>query len=87
MESILDIIWKIVVPVIAAVVSAVVFLIRLEGRLKALTRQVEGLIEEYRSMIAEYKKLNELYMDIRTQVNINTKDIEALQKSIRGKDD
>ena len=83
METVIDLIWKIAIPIIAAVV----FLIRLEGRLKALTRQVEGLIEEYKSMIAEYKKLNELYMDIRTQVNINTKDIEALQKSIRGKDD
>jgi len=87
METLIDLILKIAMPIVAAIVASVIFLIRLEGRLKALTRQVEGLIEEYKSMMSEYKKLNELYMDIRTQVNMNTKDIETLQKSIRGKDD
>ena len=71
----LDTIWKIGV----ALGAAFVFVLRLESKLKALTREVETLSGEYKSMISEYRKLNELYLEMRTQVNANTKGLDELQ--------
>jgi len=63
----------------SALVVVVVYLIRQEGNIKVLSNEVMLLRKEYQSMIAEYRKLNELYMDMRTQVNSNTKSLDELQ--------
>jgi len=60
-------------------IAGVVFVIRLEGKFKMLSQQITILTGEYKSMLSEYRKLNELFLEMREQVNTNTAAVRELQ--------
>lgn len=67
-------------------ITGIVFIIRLEGKIKILVNELKLLSAEYKSMVGEYKKLNELYVEMRMQVQSNTQkvgEIEVLKAALK----